>query len=58
MRRIVHIAKFISDRGDVSPLCAAPPRKLKLKTETWTNHENAVTCQKCLDILAGKKPHA
>ena len=45
--KIVHFAKYISNKGDVSPACADPPRKLKLKTETWTNRINAVTCPNC-----------
>jgi hypothetical protein len=46
-----HRAKLISDRGDVSPLCAKTPRVLNLQWETWTLQDEAVTCSACLAIL-------
>jgi hypothetical protein len=52
----IHRAKLISDKGDVSPLCATKPRKLNLKVETWTNRDEAVTCPKCLAKLPKKLP--
>jgi hypothetical protein len=52
-KKPVHLAKMISNNGDVSPLCAKKPRKINLKTETWTNRAEAVTCKKCLLLLPG-----
>ena len=46
--RPYHLAKMISEAGDISPLCATEPRKLDLKVELWTNRREAVTCAKCL----------
>ncbi len=45
--KIIHKAKLISRNGDVSPLCANKPRKLNLAKESWTNRNDAVTCEKC-----------
>ena len=51
----VHMAKMVNDKGDVSPLCAARPRRINLKVATWTNRAEAVTCKKCLTALASPK---
>jgi hypothetical protein len=49
-RKIVHLAKLISNKGDISPACAKKPRKLNLKLSKWSLRKNAVTCTKCLNI--------
>lgn len=46
------MAKLVSNRGDVSPLCADRPRKLNLERELWTFEAAAVTCKKCLAKIA------
>ena len=50
--RKYHLAKLITAKGHVSPLCAHPkPRRLDMKKETWTIRHEAVTCKKCLAII-------
>jgi hypothetical protein len=48
----IHLAKMIREDGAISPLCAVKPRKLDLKISSWTNRKEAVTCNKCLDIIS------
>ena len=50
--RPVHLAKKIRPDGAVSPQRAKTPRALNLKVATWTLREEAVTCRKCLDLIA------
>ena len=50
-KKIYHLAKLISQDGDVSPLCAKNPKKIKLERELWTTDLKAVTCKECLKIL-------
>jgi hypothetical protein len=47
--KIYHKAKYINEKGGVSPLCAEKPRAINLKRATWTNRWEAVTCEKCLE---------
>ena len=54
-KKIYHLAKLISSIGNVSPLCAKKPRKLRMPKETWTNRPEAVTCKKCLTIMQKKE---
>jgi len=54
--KIVHKAKLISDKGDVSPLCAKTPRKIDLAKESWTLRDSEVTCPKCLKELTANIP--
>lgn len=51
----VHLAKKIRPDGAVSPLCAMTPRVLNLKVSTWTLRNEAVTCRKCLTLIAEAK---
>lgn len=46
--KTVHKAHLVSEKGDVSPLCAPEPRAIDLKRATWTIRWEAVTCKKCL----------
>ena len=46
----VHMGHLVSDKGDVSPLCAKRPRKINLKRETWTLVKKFVTCRECLAL--------
>lgn len=48
----IHRAKLISPDGRVSPLCAAKPRAINLKRASWSNRDEAVTCPRCLKIIA------
>ncbi len=50
--RPYHKAHLVSAKGDVSPLCAARPRKIDLRRELWTLRDEAVTCKRCLAALA------
>jgi hypothetical protein len=47
-RKPYHMAALVNPEGGVSSLCAARPRALNLKRETWTIRWEAVTCKKCL----------
>lgn len=53
-----HKAKMVTANGDVSPLCAKTPRKLNLSRELWTLRAEAVTCPKCLRLMASDPPPA
>lgn len=48
MNRVYHMAALVSDKGDISPVCAKTVRKLNLAKELWTLRWEAVTCKKCL----------
>ncbi len=52
----MHKAKHIGPQGQVSPLCAPKPRALDLKRAGWTIRPEAVTCKKCLAIMATTEP--
>ena len=49
--KTVHMAKLLSQDGGVSPLCARRPKVIDLKTATWTNRPEAVTCPRCKRLL-------
>jgi len=49
--KVVHMGKFISSEGDVSPLCAQSPRAINLKKAPWTNRAEAVTCRRCKNLI-------
>jgi hypothetical protein len=53
--RPVHRGHKASIKG-VSALCFKRPRAIDLRVATWTNRDEAVTCPKCLAILAAKEP--
>jgi hypothetical protein len=48
----VHMGAHVNGHGDVSALCYATSRAINLKTATWTNRREAVTCPRCLEVLA------
>jgi hypothetical protein len=50
--KVVHMAKMVSSKGEVSPLCAPRPRALDLKkaSAVWYQPE-AVTCRKCRALM-------
>jgi hypothetical protein len=52
----VHKAKHLRPDGAVSPLCARTPRAIDLKRATWTLHNDAVTCSRCLAVLHRPRP--
>jgi hypothetical protein len=55
-KRTYHKADRVDTHGNVSPLCANPPRALDLKKhELWTNRWEAVTCKKCLALMPGEE---
>ena len=47
-----HMADRFSTDGKVSALCFAKPRAINLKVALWTIRPAAVTCAKCLRLLA------
>lgn len=49
--KIYHRAYLMSAQG-VSALCFRRPRSIDLRRATWTNRDEAVTCKKCLAIIA------
>ncbi len=53
-KRIVHRGAKINQRGGVSPLCAKTPRALDLSKATWVLRDEAVTCPKCLRLIAAR----
>ena len=50
--KLTHLADKMSADGRVSPLCAPTPRAIDLNRATWTIISDAVTCPKCLKIMA------
>ena len=53
--RRYHKAEKTNARGQVSALCYPTPRPIP-NCERWTICDEAVTCKKCLKILAVTKP--
>lgn len=57
MTRPVHKAKHLRADGCVSALCSKTPRAIDLKRASWTIRNEAVTCPRCLALLAsGDQP--
>jgi hypothetical protein len=50
--KLTHMADLVNSRGEVSPICAASPRAIDLKRETWTLQRGSVSCEPCLLALA------
>lgn len=50
-----HKAAKLNERGQASALCYPIPRPIP-DSERWTIRDEAVTCKKCLKILAVSKP--
>lgn len=53
--KIYHMANKVNAGGGVSALCFPIPRSIDLKKELWTILDEAVTCPKCLKIIAFQK---
>lgn len=51
--KIYHMASKINQNGGVSALCFKKLKPINLSVASWTNRRTAVTCPKCLRILAG-----
>jgi len=51
MNKIYHKAKKVNAKGQVSALCFTSERAINLTKASWTNRNEAVTCQKCLRVL-------
>jgi hypothetical protein len=51
-----HLAAAMDDEGHVSALCFNPPRAINMRRASWTNRREAVTCPKCLAIIAVRVP--
>jgi len=48
--RVIHRAKFINHKGQVSPLCREVPRALNMKKESWVSapeNNGSITCKRC-----------
>lgn len=43
-----HLARMVNANGDVVPWCAALPRKVNMRRDTWTTDAAAVTCRRCI----------
>ena len=52
MAKIIHRGHLINPRGGVSALCFSRPRAIDLRSASWTNRDEAVTCPKCIDVRA------
>jgi hypothetical protein len=50
--KVIHRASLVNKKGDVSSLCYKHPRAINLKQASWTNRDDAVTCPKCITLLA------
>lgn len=53
--RIVHLAKFFGEDGQVSAMCYPFQRPIDMQKATWTIRPEAVTCRRCrahLEALA------
>ncbi len=50
-----HMADLVRDGGKVSALCFKRPRAINLNVALWTNRTEAVTCKKCLRLLAARE---
>lgn len=46
---------MIREDGAVSALCFKRPRKIDLTRSSWTIRDEAVTCSKCLALLAKRE---
>ena len=51
MNKIYHKAKKVNAKGQVSALCFMSDRPIDLTKASWTNRNEAVTCQKCLKLI-------
>jgi hypothetical protein len=58
MSKTIHRGALITENGDVSALCFASPHPIDLKRSTWTLRDSAVTCKRCLVVMAAKKKDA
>lgn len=56
-RKKYHMAHLMSEKG-VSALCFTRPRPINLSVALWTIREEAVTCSKCLALIAKKRDGA
>lgn len=45
--RIVHKARGVNERGDVSAVCFKTDHPINMKKATWTLTDRFVTCPKC-----------
>jgi hypothetical protein len=50
--KFYHRAHLMDDRGNVSALCFKFPRAISGRRASWTIRDEAVTCPKCLTVLA------
>jgi hypothetical protein len=50
--RLYHRGKHIRDDGAVSALCFKTPRAINMRSSSWTLQDKAVTCPKCLRLIA------
>ena len=48
----------LDDSGDVSALCYKRPRRIDLRKALWTITPEAVTCKRCLKLLAQRNTDA
>jgi hypothetical protein len=53
--RMRHRGDKIDSKGRVSALCFPKPRAIDMKRATWVMSDGAVTCPKCMAMIAAKK---
>ena len=51
-QKTYHMADVVRKDGAVSALCFKKPRAINLDVALWTIRPEAVTCAKCLRLLA------
>lgn len=54
--RVVHRGGWVNSKGQVSALCFKRPRAIDMKRATWVGHDDAVTCPKCVAVIAARSP--
>ena len=52
--RVRHRGDKINAQGGVSSLCFPKPRAIDMKHATWVMSDSAVTCPKCLALIAAR----
>ena len=53
--KVYHMANKIQAGGAVSALCFKKPQAINLMRSSWTIRPEAVTCPKCLKLLAAAR---
>jgi hypothetical protein len=57
-RKLIHRGDKVNPLGGVSALCCGRPVAINLKVASWTLSDAAVTCPRCLMVMAAGKAEA